>query len=152
MDGGWMWVGGAETSPGGMLLCGFNVMFIDSMCPTLCARVCRRRSTMKDSIANNSTASISQARKAVEQLKMEACMDRIKVHVFLFYQTYSVSVRHEQNCWKLCVLPFCAAPRFLIDLQKKYTFAKCLIFTLTNQYECYLHVKLDKHLCVSNLQ
>ncbi|KAM8739319.1 guanine nucleotide-binding protein G(I)/G(S)/G(O) subunit gamma-4 [Acanthopagrus schlegelii] len=37
------------------------------------------RSTMKDGIANNSTASISQARKAVEQLKMEACMDRIKV-------------------------------------------------------------------------
>lgn len=35
--------------------------------------------TMKDGIANNSTASISQARKAVEQLKMEACMDRIKV-------------------------------------------------------------------------
>lgn len=34
---------------------------------------------MKDGIANNSTASISQARKAVEQLKMEACMDRIKV-------------------------------------------------------------------------
>ncbi|KAG7230053.1 hypothetical protein INR49_009773 [Caranx melampygus] len=39
----------------------------------------RRSSTMKDGIANNSTASISQARKAVEQLKMEACMDRIKV-------------------------------------------------------------------------
>lgn len=34
---------------------------------------------MKDGMANNSTASISQARKAVEQLKMEACMDRIKV-------------------------------------------------------------------------
>ncbi|TWW78657.1 Guanine nucleotide-binding protein G(I)/G(S)/G(O) subunit gamma-4 [Takifugu flavidus] len=34
---------------------------------------------MKDAAANNSTASISQARKAVEQLKMEACMDRIKV-------------------------------------------------------------------------
>lgn len=34
---------------------------------------------MKDAVANNSTASISQARKAVEQLKMEACMDRIKV-------------------------------------------------------------------------
>ncbi|KAG1963020.1 guanine nucleotide-binding protein G(I)/G(S)/G(O) subunit gamma-2 [Pimephales promelas] len=36
-------------------------------------------SIMKDGMANNSTASISQARKAVEQLKMEACMDRIKV-------------------------------------------------------------------------
>ncbi|XP_006638604.2 guanine nucleotide-binding protein G(I)/G(S)/G(O) subunit gamma-4 isoform X1 [Lepisosteus oculatus] len=35
--------------------------------------------TMKDGMANNSTASISQARKAVEQLKMEACMDRMKV-------------------------------------------------------------------------
>ncbi|XP_062851035.1 guanine nucleotide-binding protein G(I)/G(S)/G(O) subunit gamma-4 [Trichomycterus rosablanca] len=34
---------------------------------------------MKDSMANNNMASISQARKAVEQLKMEACMDRIKV-------------------------------------------------------------------------
>lgn len=34
---------------------------------------------MKDGMANNSTASISHARKAVEQLKMEACMDRIKV-------------------------------------------------------------------------
>ncbi|MBN3312844.1 GBG4 protein, partial [Atractosteus spatula] len=34
---------------------------------------------MKDGMANNSTASISQARKAVEQLKMEACMDRMKV-------------------------------------------------------------------------
>ncbi|KAI9519905.1 Guanine nucleotide-binding protein G(I)/G(S)/G(O) subunit gamma-4 [Dissostichus eleginoides] len=38
-----------------------------------------KMSTMKDGIANNSTASISQARKSVEQLKMEACMDRIKV-------------------------------------------------------------------------
>ncbi|KTG39172.1 hypothetical protein cypCar_00043788, partial [Cyprinus carpio] len=36
-------------------------------------------SIMKDGMANNSTASISQARKSVEQLKMEACMDRIKV-------------------------------------------------------------------------
>ncbi|XP_006868626.1 PREDICTED: guanine nucleotide-binding protein G(I)/G(S)/G(O) subunit gamma-4 [Chrysochloris asiatica] len=34
---------------------------------------------MKDSMPNNSTTSISQARKAVEQLKMEACMDRVKV-------------------------------------------------------------------------
>ncbi|XP_067381641.1 guanine nucleotide-binding protein G(I)/G(S)/G(O) subunit gamma-4 isoform X1 [Channa argus] len=65
------------------------------MCVCVCVRVCvgwsqpgilqivkplaHFRSTMKDGIANNSTASISQARKAVEQLKMEACMDRIKV-------------------------------------------------------------------------
>lgn len=34
---------------------------------------------MKEGMSNNSTASISQARKAVEQLKMEACMDRVKV-------------------------------------------------------------------------
>ncbi|XP_038838480.1 guanine nucleotide-binding protein G(I)/G(S)/G(O) subunit gamma-4-like [Salvelinus namaycush] len=32
---------------------------------------------MKDSVINNN--SISHARKAVEQLKMESCMDRIKV-------------------------------------------------------------------------
>lgn len=36
---------------------------------------------MKEGMSNNSTASISQARKAVEQLKMEACMDRVKVSV-----------------------------------------------------------------------
>lgn len=30
-------------------------------------------------MSSNSTASISQARKTVEQLKMEACMDRVKV-------------------------------------------------------------------------
>ncbi|KAK7139711.1 hypothetical protein R3I94_012383 [Phoxinus phoxinus] len=41
--------------------------------------ICVQDSIMKDGMANNSTASISQARKAVEQLKMEACMDRIKV-------------------------------------------------------------------------
>uniref|UniRef100_A0ABI7YZR2 Guanine nucleotide-binding protein subunit gamma n=1 Tax=Felis catus TaxID=9685 RepID=A0ABI7YZR2_FELCA len=34
---------------------------------------------MKEGMSNNSTTSISQARKAVEQLKMEACMDRVKV-------------------------------------------------------------------------
>lgn len=34
---------------------------------------------MKEVMSNNSTTSISQARKAVEQLKMEACMDRVKV-------------------------------------------------------------------------
>ncbi|XP_006146021.1 guanine nucleotide-binding protein G(I)/G(S)/G(O) subunit gamma-4 [Tupaia chinensis] len=34
---------------------------------------------MRETVANHSTASISQARKAVEQLKMEACMDRVKV-------------------------------------------------------------------------
>uniref|UniRef100_A0A4X1UJY1 Guanine nucleotide-binding protein subunit gamma n=1 Tax=Sus scrofa TaxID=9823 RepID=A0A4X1UJY1_PIG len=40
---------------------------------------CFRGSRMKEGMSNNSTASISQARKAVEQLKMEACMDRVKV-------------------------------------------------------------------------
>ncbi|XP_029426230.1 guanine nucleotide-binding protein G(I)/G(S)/G(O) subunit gamma-4 isoform X1 [Nannospalax galili] len=34
---------------------------------------------MKEGVFNNSSTSISQARKAVEQLKMEACMDRVKV-------------------------------------------------------------------------
>lgn len=34
---------------------------------------------MKEGVSSNSTTSISQARKAVEQLKMEACMDRVKV-------------------------------------------------------------------------
>ncbi|XP_072805038.1 guanine nucleotide-binding protein G(I)/G(S)/G(O) subunit gamma-4-like isoform X1 [Vicugna pacos] len=36
-------------------------------------------SGMKEGMSSNSTTSISQARKAVEQLKMEACMDRVKV-------------------------------------------------------------------------
>lgn len=36
---------------------------------------------MKEGMSNNSTTSISQARKAVEQLKMEACMDRVKVNL-----------------------------------------------------------------------
>ncbi|XP_043931750.1 guanine nucleotide-binding protein G(I)/G(S)/G(O) subunit gamma-4 [Protopterus annectens] len=39
----------------------------------------RQANSMKNSLPNNSTTSISQARKAVEQLKMEACMERIKV-------------------------------------------------------------------------
>ncbi|ELK05103.1 Guanine nucleotide-binding protein G(I)/G(S)/G(O) subunit gamma-4 [Pteropus alecto] len=34
---------------------------------------------MKEGVSSNSTTSISQARKAVEQLKMEACMDRVKM-------------------------------------------------------------------------
>ncbi|XP_019602567.1 guanine nucleotide-binding protein G(I)/G(S)/G(O) subunit gamma-4 [Rhinolophus sinicus] len=34
---------------------------------------------MKEGMPSSSTTSISQARKAVEQLKMEACMDRVKV-------------------------------------------------------------------------
>ncbi|XP_074676770.1 guanine nucleotide-binding protein G(I)/G(S)/G(O) subunit gamma-4 isoform X1 [Strix aluco] len=37
-----------------------------------------RQNKMKE-LVSNSTASISQARKAVEQLKMEAYMDRMKV-------------------------------------------------------------------------
>lgn len=40
---------------------------------------------MKDVVSNNSTTSISQARNAVEQLKMEACMDRIKVFSESFF-------------------------------------------------------------------
>uniref|UniRef100_A0A8D3D0J5 Guanine nucleotide-binding protein subunit gamma n=1 Tax=Scophthalmus maximus TaxID=52904 RepID=A0A8D3D0J5_SCOMX len=76
--------GARDVAPGGLLSSGFNVVFIDSMCKPphpspFCAFVWRHRSIMKDGIANNSTASISHARKAVEQLKMEACMDRIKV-------------------------------------------------------------------------
>uniref|UniRef100_A0A8D0HD82 Guanine nucleotide-binding protein subunit gamma n=1 Tax=Sphenodon punctatus TaxID=8508 RepID=A0A8D0HD82_SPHPU len=39
----------------------------------------RRENRMKEVMSNNSTTSISQARKAVEQLKMEAYLDRIKV-------------------------------------------------------------------------
>ncbi|XP_034620954.1 guanine nucleotide-binding protein G(I)/G(S)/G(O) subunit gamma-4 isoform X1 [Trachemys scripta elegans] len=38
-----------------------------------------RENRMKEIMSNNNTTNISQARKAVEQLKMEAYMDRIKV-------------------------------------------------------------------------
>lgn len=96
-----------ETPPGGRrtLFCGFNVMLIDSMPPPpLCLR---HRSTMKDGIANNSTASISQARKAVEQLKMEACMDRIKVEHFYSLPVSESKYLHvllfDQTAW-LCTL------------------------------------------------
>lgn len=41
-----------------------------------------RKSKMKE-LVSNSTISISQARKAVEQLKMEAYMDRMKVNLDL---------------------------------------------------------------------
>ncbi|XP_034620955.1 guanine nucleotide-binding protein G(I)/G(S)/G(O) subunit gamma-4 isoform X2 [Trachemys scripta elegans] len=37
-----------------------------------------RENRMKEIMSNNNTTNISQARKAVEQLKMEAYMDRIK--------------------------------------------------------------------------
>lgn len=95
----------------------------------LCACVWRHRSTMKDGIANNSTASISQARKAVEQLKMEACMDRIKVrgsHVlpvsvsrcWCFYFT-QCAVCGTQNSWTLCVSPFHAS---FVSWKKIYIF------------------------------
>jgi guanine nucleotide-binding protein G(I)/G(S)/G(O) subunit gamma-4 len=40
---------------------------------------------MKEGMSNNSTTSISQARKAVEQLKMEACMDRVKVNLLSMF-------------------------------------------------------------------
>ncbi|XP_036402737.1 guanine nucleotide-binding protein G(I)/G(S)/G(O) subunit gamma-4 isoform X1 [Megalops cyprinoides] len=41
--------------------------------------VMSEQAMMKDGVANNCTASISQARKSVEQLKIESCMERIKV-------------------------------------------------------------------------
>lgn len=41
-----------------------------------------RKNKMKE-LVSNSTTSISQARKAVEQLKMEAYMDRMKVNLDL---------------------------------------------------------------------
>lgn len=102
-----------ETTPGGRrtLLCGFNVMLIDSMFPPpLCLR---HRSTMKDGIANNSTASISQARKAVEQLKMEACMDRIKVEHF-----YSTCV-WEQIFTHVSVWPNCLTVYFTLKKKRQ---------------------------------
>uniref|UniRef100_A0A8C9MM47 Guanine nucleotide-binding protein subunit gamma n=1 Tax=Serinus canaria TaxID=9135 RepID=A0A8C9MM47_SERCA len=45
----------------------------------LCAPRKRTRKNKMKELVSNSTTSISQARKAVEQLKMEAYMDRIKV-------------------------------------------------------------------------
>lgn len=48
-------------------------------------------------MSNNSTTSISQARKAVEQLKMEACMDRVKV------STASHPAAHTLPTMALCV-------------------------------------------------
>lgn len=71
--------GRSDTRFGG----GKCLVHIDSMGPLSphpsALSLLLQEGTMKDGIANNSTASISQARKAVEQLKMEACMDRIKV-------------------------------------------------------------------------
>nr|CAG9553723.1 heterotrimeric guanine nucleotide-binding protein 3C [Bos taurus] len=64
-------MGGGESSGG---LC-----FQTTNSSKLLSFGCSRGSRMKEGMSNNSTASISQARKAVEQLKMEACMDRVKV-------------------------------------------------------------------------
>lgn len=44
--------------------------------------VSSRKDKMKE-LVSNSTTSISQARRAVEQLKMEAYMDRMKVNLEL---------------------------------------------------------------------
>lgn len=58
---------------------------------------------MKDGIANNSTASISQARKAVEQLKMEACMDRIKVQSFIVVIVCArEQIFSHRFCYQVC--------------------------------------------------
>lgn len=56
-----------------------------------------QEATMKDNMANNSTASISQARKAVEQLKMEACMDRIKVHIQMLHTGVLQPLVHDHG-------------------------------------------------------
>lgn len=52
----------------------------DNSTPTLTLWLFAGSTGMKEGMSNNSTTSISQARKAVEQLKMEACMDRVKVN------------------------------------------------------------------------
>ncbi|XP_053918830.1 guanine nucleotide-binding protein G(I)/G(S)/G(O) subunit gamma-4 isoform X1 [Cuculus canorus] len=51
-----------------------------------------RKNKMKE-LVSNSTANISQARKAVEQLKMEAYMDRMKME--------HTQINETRNSWRI---------------------------------------------------